>query len=372
MPTRPVAGSTFTFEIDLVSQANTKLFQSNPTIAAGDFQRSINGAAFANLDNLPTVTPASSTQVQIVLSTSETTSAAAGGRIKVRGIDASGAEWCSISILLFVGATDLDSLATAAQATAIEVDTQDIQSRIPTALTSGRINANVGAIEANAITAAAIATNAIDDDALAADAVTAIQSGLSTVTTAQVNSEVDTALADYDAPTFAELDARTDAIDAALVVIDDFLDLEIAAIKAKTDNLPADPADDSDIDTQLATIAGFLDTEIAAVLAAVDTEVAAIKVVTDALTSAAATKLALSAGTIVTGAAIAGTLSTTAMTTNLTEATDDHYNGRIIIWTSGVLINQATDITDYNGTTKMLTYTAVTEAPTAADTFIIV
>jgi len=50
----------------------------------------------------------------------------------------------------------------------------------------------------------------------------------------------------------------------------------VAAIKAKTDNLPADPADDSDIDAQLATIAGYLDTEIAAILAAVDTEVAAI------------------------------------------------------------------------------------------------
>jgi hypothetical protein len=104
----------------------------------------------------------------------------------------------------------------------------------------------------------------------------------------------------------------------------------------------------------------------------IDTEIAAIKAVTDALTAAAAAKLALSAGTIVSAAAAAGTLSTTEMTTNLTEATDDHYNGRIIIWTSGVLQNQATDITDYDGATKKLVYTAVTEAPTAADTFIIV
>lgn len=73
-------------------------------------------------------------------------------------------------------------------------------------------------------------------------------------TPAQVNTEVDTALADYDAPTFAELDARTDAIDAALVVIDDFLDTEVAAIKAKTDNLPTDPADASDIATSFAAL----------------------------------------------------------------------------------------------------------------------
>lgn len=64
----------------------------------------------------------------------------------------------------------------------------------------------------------------------------------------------------------------------------------ISAIKAKTDNLPADPADASDIaasfstvNSTLATIAGYVDTEVAAVLAAVDTEVAAIKAKTDNL-----------------------------------------------------------------------------------------
>lgn len=85
-----------------------------------------------------------------------------------------------------------------------------------------------------------------------------------------------------------------------------------------------------------------------------------------------AAKLALSADTIVSGAAQTGTLSTTVMTTDLTEATDDHYNGRIIIWTGGVLQNQATDITDYSGTNGTLTYTATTEAPSNTDPFIIV
>jgi hypothetical protein len=88
--------------------------------------------------------------------------------------------------------------------------------------------------------------------------------------------------------------------------------------------------------------------------------------------NASAVRLALSAGQIVVGAAIAGTLSTTQMTTDLTESTDDHYIGRIIIWTSGVLAGQATDITDYTGSTKLLTFTATTEAPSATDAFIIV
>lgn len=86
----------------------------------------------------------------------------------------------------------------------------------------------------------------------------------------------------------------------------------------------------------------------------------------------AASDLAKSAATIVSGAAATGTLSTTQMTTDLSEATDDHYNGRIIIWTSGVLKDQATNITDYVGAGGLLTFTATTEAPSNGDTFVIV
>ena len=90
------------------------------------------------------------------------------------------------------------------------------------------------------------------------------------------------------------------------------------------------------------------------------------------MTAANLVKIEASVGTNVIGAAEAGTLSTTQMTSDLTEATDDHYIGRTVIWTSGVLINQASDITDYAGATGLLTYTDVTEAPSAADTFVIV
>lgn len=74
---------------------------------------------------------------------------------------------------------------------------------------------------------------------------------------------------------------------------------------------------------------------------------------------------------LVTGTATATTLSTIAMSTDLTEATDDHYIGRVIVWRTGVLAGQATDITDYDGTTKTLSFTATTEAPGAGDTFTI-
>jgi len=112
----------------------------------------------------------------------------------------------------------------------------------------------------------------------------------------------------------------------------------------------------------------------AAALTTVDTVVDAIRVITDALGATAAANLALSAGAsgIVVGAAEAGTLSTTQMTSNLTEETNNHYVGRVIIWTSGVLAGQATDITAYLGSTGRLTFTAVTEAPSPADAFLIV
>ncbi len=56
------------------------------------------------------------------------------------------------------------------------------------------------------------------------------------------------------------------------------------------------------------------------------------------------------------------------------EATADHFNGRIMIFTSGDLIFQATDITDYElaNSKAKFTYTALTSAPANNDRFIIV
>jgi len=84
------------------------------------------------------------------------------------------------------------------------------------------------------------------------------------------------------------------------------------------------------------------------------------------------TRLKESVSTIIKGTAQSGTLTTSEMTTDLTEATNDHYNDRIIIWITGTLTGQAAQITDYDGTAKKLTFTPVTEAPIANDEFIIV
>jgi hypothetical protein len=77
---------------------------------------------------------------------------------------------------------------------------------------------------------------------------------------------------------------------------------------------------------------------------------------------------------IVSALAIAGTLSATAMTTDLTEATNDHYKDRALVFLTGVLAGAAVRISAYTGATKLLTYSATPtgEAPSAGDRFILV
>lgn len=64
--------------------------------------------------------------------------------------------------------------------------------------------------------------------------------------------------------------------------------------------------------------------------------------------------------------------TTTTVETDLTEATNDHWNGRSIVFISGSLAGQAATISDYNGTTKAITVAALTSAPIAGDVAVIV
>jgi hypothetical protein len=163
------------------------------------------------------------------------------------------------------------------------------------AIASGAITS--AKFAAGAITATVIATDAIDADALAADAI------------AEINATVDTALADYDAPTSAELVSEINSVQSDIAALNNpsaaaiadavwdedvvaahttadtagkllndteaAVDTEIAAIKAKTDNLPTDPADASVVAGLIAAVETKVDT--------VDTVVDAIKVTTDKL-----------------------------------------------------------------------------------------
>lgn len=92
----------------------------------------------------------------------------------------------------------------------------DIQSRLPAALVSGRIDASVGDMAANTLTASAIAADAITAAKLAADVTTELQSGLATA--------------------------------ANLATVASYLDTEIAAILADTNELQTDWANGGRLD----------------------------------------------------------------------------------------------------------------------------
>lgn len=91
----------------------------------------------------------------------------------------------------------------------------------------------------------------------------------------------------------------------------------------------------------------------------------------------AATRLSLSANQIipftVDNAAFTPT-STIFEVDDIAEATADHFNGRIIIWSTGALAGQATSITDYQlvGGKGKFTVVGMTEAPANDDTGIII
>ena len=140
----------------------------------------------------------------------------------------------------------------------------------------------------------------------------------------------------------------------------------ITDIEADTNELQADDvptliaavqSDTNDLQTRTpaALIGGRMDSDVEAINAS----------------TTAAIQLALSAAQIESGVC-EGTPSTTVIQTDLAETQDDIYIGRVVIFTSGNARGEATDITDYTGSTGTLTVTALANAPTASDTFILI
>ena len=74
-------------------------------------------------------------------------------------------------------------------ATDVEADSVDIQSRLPAALVSGRMDVSVGAVASGAITAAAIATDAITADKIASSAITAGKIATGAITAAAIAAD---------------------------------------------------------------------------------------------------------------------------------------------------------------------------------------
>ncbi len=110
-------------------------------------------------------------------------------------ISGAAADPADMVLLVEAGATDAD-------VSAVLADTNDIQARLPAALVGGRMDASVGAMAADVITAAA----------LAADAVSEIQSGLATLAgQAAIAGYIDTEVAAIQAACVA-IQAKTDSL----------------------------------------------------------------------------------------------------------------------------------------------------------------
>jgi hypothetical protein len=100
-------GVEYIFYVSLVSQADTKLFQVNPTLAAGDVTITKDGGAFANLTTLPTVTPAGGKSVKVTVSATEMTA----DNVLIVFSDAAGAQWCDVAFPIQTAARQIDDLA---------------------------------------------------------------------------------------------------------------------------------------------------------------------------------------------------------------------------------------------------------------------
>lgn len=98
----------------------------------------------------------------------------AGRTLDVTAGGEAGIDWANIgSPTTVVGLSG----TTVKTATDVEADTQDLQSRLPAALVSGRIDASVGAMASGVLTASAIAADAITDAKVASDVTIASVTG---------------------------------------------------------------------------------------------------------------------------------------------------------------------------------------------------
>jgi cell division protein ZapA (FtsZ GTPase activity inhibitor) len=265
----PKKNAAFTFYVSLRSQSNPKIHQANPTLAAGDVKVAIDDGAPANLATLPAVDADFTKRVKVSLSASEMN----GDNISVIFSDAAGDEWCDLIVNIQTTARQVDDLAW---------PTTSGRSLDVTA--TGAAGIDWGNIE-NKTTVNDLTGTTMKDVTDVQTSLTAIAASLATIA-----NYIDTEIAAIKAKTDNLPSDPADASDIAssfstvtstLATIAAYLDTEIAAIKAKTDNLPADPADASDISASFVSIANTL----ATIATYIDSEVAAIKAKTDNLPS---------------------------------------------------------------------------------------
>ena len=245
-----------------------------------------------------------------------------------------------------------DMAAVKAQTAAIETDTQDIQSRIPAALVSGRIDASVGAmasgvltataIAADAITAAKIANGAIDAATFAAGAINAAAIASDAITDAKVASDV----------TIASVTGAVGSVTGAVGSV-------TGAVGSVTGNVGGN------VVGTVASVVGAVGSVTGNVGGNVTGSVGSVASggITRASLAADTGLQSVRSGTAQAGASTSITLDASA------SATTDFYVNHLVLITGGTGVGQARFITAYNGTTKVASVAAWATNPDNTSTF---
>ncbi len=241
----PKKASAYLFYVGLSDQSNTKVFKANPTLAAGDFKLSKDGGALVNLTNMPTVTPAAGVLVQVSLTASEMSA----DTITLVFSDQAGAEWCDLIIVLQTTALQTDDLMPLASYSAPDnVDIATILTRTDVATSTrstyaGADTAGTTTLLSRITAALTITSGKVDVNdksgfSLSSAGVAAIWNAL--ITGLTVVGSIGKRLVDY---VDATISSRNEIGPA---------NSDIAAIKARTDLLPDDPASNTAVATRLA------------------------------------------------------------------------------------------------------------------------
>lgn len=384
----PKNGVEYIFYVALESRATPGTFQANPTLAAGDVKISKDGGAFANLNTLPAVDPASGRGVKVTVSAAEMTC----DNVQILFVDAAGAEWYDLQVAIqpqVRSIADLAYPATSGRSMVVDasglVDANAVKvgpSGSGTAQTARDVGGQLDAAMSTRAAASALATAQTDLDTLtgsdgatlataqalyapakAGDAMAltsserttlaaviwnALTSGMSTVGSIgkkladwTIHSAADvwasvtrtltaatniTSTGGTTVPQTGDSFARLGAPAGASVSADvAAAKVDTAAIKAKTDNLPTDPADESALEALIDALP--TNAELATALAAADdatlAAIAALSIPTAAQNAAALMDLSNGVETSITPrqalrlilAASAGKLSGAATTT---------------------------------------------------------
>jgi len=308
------------------------------------------------------------------------------------------------SPVLFQGTADSGSTTTLVDAALTEGDT-DYWVGNMVEFTNGNIDGQVREITGfnfttNTITFSPVTTQAVLTHTynilagVAASGMTAAQASdlaLTEVQNSNIHSRLvvmETAADSDQAQTEASIDSDqvqndnfVSDIHSRLVVIEAAIDSDQAQTEASIDSDQlVDATATSNIHSRLVVMEAAMDSDQAQTEASIDSD----QVINDTIATAITSNLVIIASDtvviesqttvmengLVTGAC-EGTPTTTVIQTNLAEITDDHYIGRIVVFTSGNALGEASDITDYAGATGTLTVTVMTTAPANTDTFTI-